>query len=409
MSAVLMAAPFIEAGRVSRVLPRSSAAAVAVQCQAEQQPHATAAGVSAVPATLGRRTLLGASFALGAAAAVQPSLPAHANRPLSAEWEVVDLPIEKDVLLLDVAFTGTEPNHGFLLGSRQTLLETFDGGKTWEPRTVAAARDEGFNFRFNSISFNGDEGWIVGKPAILLHTTDGGKSWERVPLSAKLPGAPVLISALDGPGCAEMTTDQGAIYVTSNGAMNWTAAVQETVDATLNRVISSGISGASYYEGSFSNISRNTAGDYVAVSSRGNFFMTWSPGQTYWRPHNRPSTRRLQNMGFTPDAKIWLTTKGGDVYYVDGSGEGAFGQAKIASRGFGILDIKFVDGKIGYACGGSGSLFKTEDGGQSWKRERAADSLAANLYELVFTPGGLGFVLGNDGVLLRRINQAGGA
>lgn len=34
---------------------------------------------------------------------------------------------------------------------------------------------------------------------------------------------------------------QGAIYVTSNGAMNWTAAVQETVDATLNRVISSGI------------------------------------------------------------------------------------------------------------------------------------------------------------------------
>lgn len=29
---------------------------------------------------------------------------------------------------------------GFLLGSRQTLLETFDGGKTWEPRTVQAAQ-----------------------------------------------------------------------------------------------------------------------------------------------------------------------------------------------------------------------------------------------------------------------------
>ena len=42
-----------------------------------------------------------------------------------------------------------------------------------------------------------------------------------------------------------------------------------------------------------------------------------------------------------------------------------------------------------------------EDGGQSWKREKAADELAANLYELVFTPAGLGFVLGNDGVLLR--------
>lgn len=46
-------------------------------------------------------------------------------------------------------------------------------------------------------------------------------------------------------------------------------------------------------------------------------------------------------------------------------------------------------------------MYPAEDGGQSWKREKAADELAANLYELVFTPGGLGFVLGNDGVLLR--------
>jgi hypothetical protein len=32
---------------------------------------------------------------------------------------------------------------GFLLGSRETLLETMDGGKTWSPRSIAAARDEG--------------------------------------------------------------------------------------------------------------------------------------------------------------------------------------------------------------------------------------------------------------------------
>ena len=33
---------------------------------------------------------------------------------------------------------------------------------------------------------------------------------------------------------------QGAVYVTKNAAYSWQAAVQESVDATLNRTVSSG-------------------------------------------------------------------------------------------------------------------------------------------------------------------------
>lgn len=77
---------------------------------------------------------------------------------------------------------------GFLLGTRQTILETKDGGSTWTPRSIPSAEDEDFNYRFNSISFRGKEGWIVGKPAILLYTSDAGETWERIPLSSQLPG-----------------------------------------------------------------------------------------------------------------------------------------------------------------------------------------------------------------------------
>lgn len=50
-----------------------------------------------------------------------------------------------------------------------------------------------------------------------------------------------------------------------------------------------------------------------------------------------------------------------------------FDQAKLGSRGFGVLDVQFLptDNSVGFACGGSGSLFKTTDGGQSWRRDRA--------------------------------------
>ena len=82
---------------------------------------------------------------------------------------------------------------GFLLGTRQTILETKDGGNTWVSRSIPSTEDEDFNYRFNAISFKGKEGWIVGKPAILLYTADAGENWKRIPLSAQLPGDMVIL------------------------------------------------------------------------------------------------------------------------------------------------------------------------------------------------------------------------
>lgn len=61
--------------------------------------------------------------------------------------------------------------------------------------------------------------------------------------------------------------------------------------------------------------------------------------------------------------------------------------------------------ELGFACGGSGSLFKSEDAGKSWKRDRSTDGIAGNLYAVEFA-GSNGFILGNDGILLRYIGQA---
>lgn len=49
--------------------------------------------------------------------------------------------------------------------------------------------------------------------------------------------------------------------------------------------------------------------------------------------------RRIQNMGYTPDNSLWLSLRGGDVYFNNGGTSDQFDQAKLGSRGFGILDV----------------------------------------------------------------------
>ena len=47
-------------------------------------------------------------------------------------------------------------------------------------------------------------------------------------------------------------------------------------------------------------------------------------------------------MGYTPDNSLWLSLRGGDVYFNNGGVSDQFDQAKLGSRGFGILDVGYA-------------------------------------------------------------------
>lgn len=293
-------------------------------------------------------------------------------------WQIVSLPIEETVL--DIGFVnGT--SHGWLVGKNSTLLETEDGGETWAVRKLDLGENQVYNL--DSVSFSGQEGWVVGEPSIMLHTTDGGKNWERIPLSEKLPGTTRLITAT-GNQSAELVTDVGAIYETKDAGKSWQALVEEAV-------------------GVFRNISRSPDGRYVTVSARGNFYSTWEPGQRSWQQHNRTSSRRLQNMGFGADDRLWILARGGVIQFSEpGTLEDWDEQvAPEFATSWGLLDMAYRTPEEIWVAGGSGNLLRSTDGGLSWEKDRAIEGVPSNLYEIVFLSPDQGFVLGQGDTLLK--------
>ncbi|QSJ21026.1 photosynthesis system II assembly factor Ycf48 [Nostoc sp. UHCC 0702] len=294
-------------------------------------------------------------------------------------WKVISVPT--DAKLLDIGFTDN-PQHGFLVGSNATLLETNDGGDTWKP--ISLVLDEP-RTRFDAVSFAGKEGWIVGEPSLLLHTTDEGRSWSRIPLSEKLPGSPIAVKALKE-DTAEMATDVGAIYKTTDGGKNWKAQVEAAVGVVRS-------------------LNRSADGKYIAVSSRGSFYSTWEPGQNAWEPHNRNSSRRLENMGFAKNGQLWLLARGGQIQFSDPNKRDEWQevQSPELSTSWGLLDLAYRTPDEIWIGGGSGNLLRSPDGGKTWEKDRAIEEVAANLYKIVFLSGDRGFIIGDRGVLLKYL------
>jgi len=360
-----------------------------------------------------RRSFVGKSVssaaALGLATALPLTTPDPANAASYKKWKRIAVPFEDTVY--DIDFDSA--THGYIVGSRGAFAETNDGGQTWEPRAFSNLdAEEEINYRFTVISFKDGEGWVLGRPSLMLHTKDAGKSWERIPLSPKLPGEPTAILA-QGPNRAEMTTSSGAVYTTENAGRNWKAQVKETIDATLNRVSSSGVSGASYFTGNIINQVRDEDGSYLAVSSRGNFFLTWSPGQDFWIPHNRGTSRRIQNMGFVEgdiNKGLWMTLNGGKLLIspnkIDLTKEDfVFNEAEIKTGGYGITDVAWRNENEVWTVGGSNTMYVSFDGGKKFAFDSSANSIPGNLYNVKFFKeyNNMGWALGSNGILLNYV------
>ena len=314
-------------------------------------------------------------LALVLSGCVSSSLPSAQSSP----WEAVDIHTKSNPL--DLAFTNS--THGFLVGSNRLILETNDAGASWTEMALDLPEEE--NFRLISVDFAGDEGWIVGQPGLLLHSEDGGQNWSRLFLDTKLPGEPYMVTAL-GRNSAELATNVGAVYRTNDAGSSWQAQVEDAAGAVRD-------------------LRRSPDGHYISVSSLGNFFATWNPGEPRWTPHQRESSQRLQSMGFQPDGNLWMVARGAQLRFnADASNPEEWSKPVVPiTNGYGYLDMAWDPSGSIWAGGGSGTLLVSNDAGKTWQKDPVGEKQPTNFSHIAFFPDGKGFVLGERGSLLRWV------
>ncbi|MFL0790757.1 MAG: photosynthesis system II assembly factor Ycf48 [Prochlorococcus sp.] len=323
--------------------------------------------------------LLVVVIGIGLSGCVTTSLPMASSSP----WQAQDLNTKANPL--DVSFS--DANHGFLVGTNRMILETSDGGASWQQRDLDLPEEE--NFRLISIDFRGDEGWLAGQPGLVMHSKDAGQTWTRLVLDAKLPGDPYLITSL-GSNKAELATNVGAVYKTKNGGASWEAEVNEAAGAVRD-------------------LRRNKDGNYVSASSLGNFYASLNADEDNWKSHQRPSSQRVQTIGYQPNGELWMVARGAQIRLNDQPGDLESWSKPIIpiTNGYGYLDMAWdPSGKI-WTGGGNGTLLVSEDDGASWKIDPVGQETPTNLNRIIFSEiNGTtqkGFVLGERGRILRWV------
>lgn len=308
-------------------------------------------------------------------------------------------------------------DRAFVVGYGGKILETSNGGSTWELRASGTG-----NSLFNVDMVDEKNGWIVGQEGLVLHTADGGKSWQPQDGNAKFTDSDGTakqaylfgLDALDA-NTAFAVGDRSVLTMTTDGGKTWRAGkVKMELDTSGGESLAA--ADPIFYAVKFTDAQHGWI-----VGEFGKVMYTTDAGQS-WKEQEKSL---MEGSGFfdlldlptlfgihatdaqhayaagleghvaqTTDGSKWTFDKidAGEIPLVDplydvtevsdgtawavgaagevvrkGPGDAAWTRAKIGQDVLTWLRaIQFSDSKNGWMVGGFGLIFRTTDGGKTW-------------------------------------------
>ncbi len=285
------------------------------------------------------------------------------------------------------------PDRGWAVGSKGTLLGTTDGGKSWQAKpqpTVDVLRD---------IYFTDDQhGWLVCETNIyelktkdqprtyLMQTTDGGEHWKRINIRGVDVDARLVRAVFSQGGRGWAFGEGGAIYATRDSGANWTRLQSPTRHLLLG--------------GTFIDEDRGWlvgAGATIIQTSDGG--ETWHLSRL---PNADQNAVRFAATSFVDNRLGWAVGSTGSIYRTTNGGR--TWQQQNSGITTDLFDVKFLDASEGWAVGAEGTIIYTNDGGLHWTAESSGTEHP--LERLFFTDRTHGWAVGFGGTVVAYVRAA---
>jgi photosystem II stability/assembly factor-like uncharacterized protein len=235
---------------------------------------------------------------------------------------------------------------------------------------------------------NERRGWVAGSNGALLETTDGGESWQIMPRRPTEDSIRDIYFADEKTGwivCERdiyklRTKDEQRTYLmkTSDAGRTWQRVNLADADARLMRAIF-------------------TEGGHAWAFGEGGALYSTRDGGTSWS--RRPSPTRYLLLGgtFLDRDHGWLVGARSTILQTFDGGE-TWRAGLVDAADVRFTAVSFVEQRIGWAVGAAGRIFMTLDGGRTWRAQKSP--VQSDLADVKFLNASEGWAVGADGVLL---------
>lgn len=303
-------------------------------------------------------------------------------------WTAQNCPTFLD--LYSISFINADT--GWIFGSYQTVLRTFNGGQHWDLLCSGTPSSYWYN---EGVFLSYNDGWAAGGNILgssygrICHSTDGGLTWQEVIRTSKNLNSISFPDQDTGYACG----DNGLFLKTVNGGVSWDSAMITPYFSSilymsfsnphmgfaltepnglynLMRTVDGGVNWTTYNLGSYYTNNQKIActGDSTAYLAGYDGTMFKTSNFDDWQELCQGTHENLNDICFTDHMHAWSTGSNliPSVIHTINGGQNWEVVPIPFNNPFMYSVICFYNDAEGIVGGDGGPIIKTNDGGNHW-------------------------------------------